>query len=87
NRARFKSDPQAYMAAFPLTDEQKAAIARRDYNALLDMGGNIYFITKMIPIDGVTFQHVSAAMSGVTENEFKQMMLTGGRPYDPDRGA
>lgn len=85
NRERFKMDPPTYMNDYPLTDEQKAAIARRDYNALMNMGGNIYFITKLIPIDGVTFQHVSAAMSGVTEAQFKQMMLGGGRPHDADK--
>jgi protocatechuate 4,5-dioxygenase alpha subunit len=87
NRETFKLDPDKYMNAFPLTDEQRAAIHARDYNALLEMGGNIYFITKMIPIDGVSFQHVGAAMSGLTEQQFKDMLLSGGRKYDPARGA
>lgn len=87
NRERFKLDPGKYMDDFPLTDAQRAAIQARDYNALLEMGGNIYFITKMIPIDGVTFQHVGAAMSGLTEQQFKDMLLSGGRKYDPARGA
>lgn len=87
NREAFKADAEAYMKGFPLTGEQREAILRRDYNALLDMGGNVYFITKMIAIDGVTFQTAAASMSGVTEDEFKTMMLNGGRAYDPARGA
>lgn len=87
NRELFKADADAYMDRFPLTQEHRAAILNRDYNALLAMGGNIYFISKMIPIDGVTFQTIAAAMSGVSEDDFKSMMLSGGRPYDPARGA
>ncbi len=87
NRERFKADANAYMSGFPLTQEHRNAIVSRDYNALLAMGGNIYFISKMIPIDGVTFQTIAAAMSGVTEDDFRSMMLSGGRAYDPERGA
>jgi protocatechuate 4,5-dioxygenase alpha chain len=38
-----------------------------------------HHIYKIAIIDGVSFQHVGGVMSGMTESEFKQMMLDGGR--------
>ena len=47
NRARWKADEKAYLADWPMTDEQKEAVLARDYNRLLDLGGNIYFLAKI----------------------------------------
>ena len=46
NRERWKADEAAYLDEWPLTDEQKEAVLARDYNALLDLGGNIYFLVQ-----------------------------------------
>ena len=41
NRTRFKADEKAYLDEWPLTEAQKKAVLARDYNAMLDEGGNI----------------------------------------------
>ena len=55
NRERFKADERAYLDEWPLTDEQKEALLARDYNRLLDLGGNIYFLAKLFSTDGLSF--------------------------------
>jgi protocatechuate 4,5-dioxygenase alpha chain len=79
NRARFLADPRGYLAEFPLSAEQRDAILARDYNRMLELGGNIYFLSKIAAADGHSFQKIGAMMSGVTEEEFRNMMLAGGR--------
>ena len=56
NRERFKADERAYLDEWPLTEAQKQAVLARDYNALLDQGGNIYFLSKLFSTDGKSFQ-------------------------------
>lgn len=79
NRARFLVDPHGYVAEFPLSAEQREAILARDYNRMLELGGNIYFLSKIAAADGHSFQKIGAMMSGITEEEFRNMMLAGGR--------
>lgn len=49
NRERFKADECGYLNEWKLTDAQKAAVLARDYNAMLDEGGNIYFLARSSP--------------------------------------
>lgn len=79
NREEFMRDLEGYMDKFGLSDEQKAAVRERDWLRMLELGGNIYFTFKIAILDGLTMQHVGASMSGVTFEEFRQMMLDGGR--------
>lgn len=79
NREQFTSDPEAYMQAYALSEEQREAVRTRDWLRMLELGGNIYFTFKIAIVDGLSMQHVGAAMSGVTFEEFRQMMLDGGR--------
>lgn len=79
NREEFVRDVEGYMDRFGLSDEQKAAVRERDWLRMLELGGNIYFTFKIAILDGLTMQHVGASMSGVTFEEFQQMMLDGGR--------
>lgn len=79
NRAAFVADPEAFMQRYGLSDEQKAAVHDRDWLRMLELGGNIYFTFKIAIVDGLSMQHVGAAMSGVSYEEFRQMMLDGGR--------
>ena len=85
NRARFKADEKAYLDEWPLTDAQKAAVLARDYNAMLDEGGNIYFLAKLFSTDGKSFQFAAGSMTGMTQEEYAQMMIKGGRSPEGQR--
>ena len=79
NRERFKADESAYLDEWELTPEQKAAVLARDYNAMLDEGGNIYFLAKLFSTDGKSFQFAAGSMTGMSQEEYAQMMIGGGR--------
>jgi len=82
NRERWKADEPAYLDAWPLTDEQKAAVLARDYNRLLDLGGNIYFLSKIFSTDGKSFIQAVSTMTGMSLENYQAMMLAGGRSPD-----
>ena len=79
NRERFKAGERAYLEEWPLTDAQKEGVLARDYNRLLDEGGNIYFLAKIFSTDGVSFQTAAASMTGMTQEDYAAMMIGGGR--------
>lgn len=79
NRERFKADEAAYLADWPMTDEQKQAVLDRDYNRMLDLGGNIYFLAKIFSTDGLSFVQAVSTMTGMSVEDYQQMMLNGGR--------
>lgn len=79
NRARFKADNRAYLDEWPMSEEQKQAVIARDYNRLLALGGNVYFLAKIFSSDGVSFQKAAATMTGMSQEEYAAMMLAGGR--------
>jgi protocatechuate 4,5-dioxygenase alpha chain len=85
NREAFKADQRAYMQKFPMTEEQRQAVLDRDYNRMIELGGNIYFVSKIGASDGKSFQFMAASMSGSTQEEYAKMMLNGGRPADGNR--
>lgn len=79
NRARWKADEAACLADWPLTDDQRAAVLARDYNRLLDLGGNIYFLAKVFSTDGLSFVQAVSTMTGMSVADYQAMMLAGGR--------
>jgi protocatechuate 4,5-dioxygenase alpha chain len=85
NRKAFKADEAGYLAGYPLTPEQRDAILKRDYNRLLELGGNIYFLAKLGATDGHSFQHLAAVMTGSTQKDYADMMLGGGRQIEGNR--
>jgi protocatechuate 4,5-dioxygenase alpha chain len=85
NRARFKSDEHAYLDEWPMTEAQKRAVLERDLNAAIAEGGNIYFLAKIGATDGKSFQQMAASMTGMTEEEYRSMMVAGGRSVDGNR--
>jgi len=87
NREEFRKDEAAYLERYPLTPEQKQAVLERDWLELLRLGGNIYYTFKIAAFDGLTMQHVGAGMSGIgmTVEDFRQMMLDGGRSIEGNR--
>jgi protocatechuate 4,5-dioxygenase alpha chain len=85
NRQAFRANEAEYLKRFPLTAEQTEAILRRDYNRMLELGGNIYFTAKLGATDGHSFQHLAALMTGMSQADYAAMMLAGGRPVDGNR--
>lgn len=85
NRERFKADERAYLGEWKLTDAQREAVLARDYNAMLDEGGNIYFLAKIFSTDGKSFQYAAGTMTGMTQDEYAAMMLAGGRSPEGQR--
>ncbi|MCI2399219.1 protocatechuate 4,5-dioxygenase subunit alpha [Aliiroseovarius subalbicans] len=85
NRDAMKADPEAHMARFPMSEEQCQAVRDRDWNRLLELGGNIYYTSKLAAFDGITFQDLAAMMTGVSREEYRDMMLHGGRPIAGNR--
>ena len=79
NRERFKADQRAYLDEWPMTEDQKLAVLARDYNRMMSLGGNIYFLAKIFSSDGISFQAAASTMTGMTVDEYAQMMLDGGR--------
>src|SRR5947208_12709114 len=85
NRKAFKANEAEYLNKFQLTDEQRNAILKRDYNRMLELGGNIYFTAKLGAADGHSFQQLAATMTGATQEEYAKMMLAGGRSVEGNR--
>jgi protocatechuate 4,5-dioxygenase alpha chain len=85
NRAAFKADERTYLDQYPMTEEQKQSILKRDWNGMLQLGGNIYFTAKLAATDGLSFQQIAAIMTGSTQAEYAQMMLNGGRSPEGNR--
>ncbi len=79
NRERWKADEAAYLAEWPLSDEQREALLSRDYNRCLELGGNIYFLAKLFSTDGLSFVQAVSTMTGVSVEEYQAMMNAGGR--------
>jgi protocatechuate 4,5-dioxygenase alpha chain len=85
NRERFKDDLRAYLDGWPMSDEQKAAVLSRDLNRCIAAGGNIYFLAKLGATLGKSFQQMAGSMTGMTEDEYRDMMINGGRSVDGNR--
>ena len=79
NRDRFRANESAYLDEWHLTPAAKQAVLDRDYNAMIDEGGNIYFLSKLFSTDGKSFQFAAGSMTGMTQDEYAAMMLAGGR--------
>jgi protocatechuate 4,5-dioxygenase alpha chain len=85
NRKAFKDNEAEYLKQYPLTPEQTEAILKRDYNRMLELGGNIYFTAKLGATDGHSFRHLAAVMTGSTQEDYAAMMLAGGRSVEGNR--
>src|SRR5476651_238105 len=85
NRKAFKANEAEYLKKFRLTPDQAEAVLKRDYNRLLELGGNIYFTAKLGATDGHSFQHLAAVMTGNTQEDYAKMMLGGGRSVEHNR--
>ena len=85
NRAAFKADEAGYLNNWPVTLAQRQAVLDRDWNRMITLGGNIYFLAKLFSSDGKSFQQVAAIMTGSTQDSYARMMVAGGRSPDGNR--
>lgn len=85
NRLRFKANEETYLSEFPMTPEQRAAVRARDYNQMIALGGNIYFLAKIGATDGHSFQKLASMMTGMSEENYRNMMIAGGRSAQGNR--
>jgi protocatechuate 4,5-dioxygenase alpha chain len=85
NRERFKADQRAYLDEWPMTEAQKQAVLDVDLNKAISLGGNIYFLAKLGATHGLSFQQMAGGMTGMSENEYRDMMIRGGRSIEGNR--
>jgi protocatechuate 4,5-dioxygenase alpha chain len=85
NRERFKADERGYLDEWPMSEEQKQAVLARDLNRCIALGGNVYFLAKIGGTDGKTYQQLAASMTGMSEEEYRAMMVGGGRSIEGNR--
>jgi len=79
NRKRFLSGERAYLDEWPMTEAQKVAVMKRDWNTLLDLGGVSYALAKLAFTDEHSYQYMAAEMCGLTQQQYADMMMAGGR--------
>jgi protocatechuate 4,5-dioxygenase alpha chain len=85
NRTRFLANERGYLDEWPMTEDQKLAVLARDLNRCIALGGNIYFLAKIGATDGRSFQQMAGSMTGMTEEEYRNMMIGGGRSAEGNR--
>jgi protocatechuate 4,5-dioxygenase, alpha chain len=79
NRTRFLADEAAYCQEHGLTPEQQQAVIDRDWAAMIDLGGSIFYVYKLAMIDGRSMQYLGGVFTGMSEDDFVAAMRAGGR--------
>lgn len=82
NRDRFRADERGYLDEWKMTEEQKRAVLDRDFQRMLDAGGNVYFLSKIFACDGLSYVEAVSTMTELSVPEYQAMMLAGGRHID-----
>ena len=85
NRERFRADADACLDEWPMSAEQKQAVRDRDYNWMIELGGNIYFLAKIGATDGLNYVQIVSSMTDNDAEAHTEMMLRGGRSPDGNR--
>ena len=85
NRDAFNNDEKSYLDKYPMTDAQRDAVINRDWNLLLELGGNIYYTSKLAANDGINFQNLAGRMTGMGVEAYREMMVNGGRSIEGNR--
>jgi len=78
SRAAFLADEDAYCARFGLTAQQREAVKSRNVLAMIEAGGNAYYLAKLAGIFGLDMQDIGAQQTGMTKAEFKAKLQTAG---------
>ena len=79
NREAFRRDEDAYCAQYGLTAEQRAAVKSRNVLALLEAGGNVYYLAKLAGILGLNVQDIGAQQTGMSVEAFREKLVAAGR--------
>ena len=79
NRDRFHADERAYLDEWPMSEDQKQAVLARYFQRMLDLGGNVYFLSKIFASDGLSYVQAVSTMTDLSVEEYQAMMLAGGR--------
>ena len=82
NREAFVTDPEAYMKKYQLNEEQAAAIRSKQVLALLDAGGNAYYLAKFAGIFGLNMQDIGAQQTGTTKEAFMAKLVAANQQPD-----
>ena len=85
NRDAFKADPSGYLDKYPMSAPQRTSVETRDWNLMLELGGNIYYTAKLAAFDGINFQQLAAKMTGMESEDYRKMMVDGGRSIEGNR--
>ena len=85
NRDLFNADEAGYLGNFPMTEAQRKAVLTRDWNGMLALGGNVYYTSKLAANDGINFQQLAGIMTGMGNEDYRAMMLAGGRSIEGNR--
>src|SRR3712207_2279916 len=78
-RETFLADQTAYCDRYGLSPEQKKAVLERDWQAMLDLGGSIFYVYKLAMMDGLSMQYLGGVFTGMSEADFIAAMVAGGR--------
>jgi protocatechuate 4,5-dioxygenase alpha chain len=79
NRERFLADERAYLDEWDMTEDQKQAVLARDFQKMLDNGGNVYFLAKIFATEGLSYVQAVSTMTDMNVEQYQAMMLAGGR--------
>jgi len=79
SRKAFLADEDGYCAKFGLTPAQREAVRKRDVLAMIEAGGNIYYLAKLAGIFGLGVQDIGAQQTGMSVTAFKARLEAAGR--------
>ncbi len=85
SREKFKADEEAFLDQYPMSPEQRTSVLERQWNTMLALGGNVYYTSKLAACDGINFQELAAMMTGMKLEDYRAMMVAGGRPIEGNR--
>lgn len=70
NRQLFRESEEAFMDRYGLSAQERELVRRRDFQGLLDLGANIYFLIKLGVVTGHGLYQMGARMRGETHEQF-----------------
>ena len=79
NRKRFLGDERTYVDEWEMSEEQKQAVLDRNFQKMLDTGGNVYFLAKIFASDGLSYVQAVSTMTDMNVEQYTAMMVGGGR--------
>src|SRR5688572_15957096 len=85
NRRDFLANEDDYLSQFALTDKQRRAVLDRSWLMMIQEGGNICYVAKLGATCGLSMEDLAASMSGMTKENYRRMMLSGGRTIEGNR--